>query len=395
MALKQFKARVLTPISDTTRTEKRRSSSRFPFSLSSLSAYLGVFLLIVSVVAMTYQPPQRQALASTSGLTGNTALNDVSQPTVDSMLATSVGATIAERTELPVAGNVLSLSQSLSIENTLAQTDTNTISKPQIVQPTADGRTPQQYTTITGDTIPTIAQRYNISAQTVKWANNLTSDAVAPGKTLTIPPTDGILYTVKSGDTVDSIAAKYKADKQLLITYNDLEVTGTPVVGSRILIPGGDLPATEQPGYVAPRRAVTYNYNYATYSGGQANGTAYYWTAGASPGNRYGMGQCTFYAYERRLQLGNPVGGMWGNANTWAYSAASSSYLVDGNPTPGAVMANGGGYGHVAIVESIVPGVSISISEMNGYRWGGGWNRVGFGTISWGEATSGMYKYIH
>ncbi|QQR50748.1 LysM peptidoglycan-binding domain-containing protein [Candidatus Saccharibacteria bacterium] len=294
MALKQFKARVLTPISDTTRTEKRRSSSRFPFSLSSLSAYLGVFLLIVSVVAMTYQPPQRQALASTSGLTGNTALNDVSQPTVDSMLATSVGATIAERTELPVAGNVLSLSQSLSIENTLAQTDTNTISKPQIVQPTADGRTPQQYTTITGDTIPTIAQRYNISAQTVKWANNLTSDAVAPGKTLTIPPTDGILYTVKSGDTVDSIAAKYKADKQLLITYNDLEVTGTPVVGSRILIPGGDLPATEQPGYVAPRRAVTYNYNYATYSGGQANGTAYYWTAGTSPGNRYGTGQCTF-----------------------------------------------------------------------------------------------------
>ena len=55
-------------IRDRTRTEKRRSSSRFPFSLSSLSAYLGVFLLIVSVVAMTYQPPQRQVLASTSGL---------------------------------------------------------------------------------------------------------------------------------------------------------------------------------------------------------------------------------------------------------------------------------------------------------------------------------------
>jgi len=58
-------------------------------------------------------------------------------------------------------------------------------------------------------------------------------------------------------------------------------------------------------------------------------------------------------------------------------------------------MQNGGGYGHVAIVESVNPGVSITISEMNGYRFGGGFNRVGHGQISWGEATSGYYRYIH
>ena len=69
--------------------------------------------------------------------------------------------------------------------------------------------------------------------------------------------------------------------------------------------------------------------------------------------------------------------------------------MVNGTPSAGAIMANGGGYGHVAIVESVNPGVSVTISEMNGYRWGGGFNRVGRGTLSWSEATSGYYKYIH
>jgi N-acetylmuramoyl-L-alanine amidase len=32
---------------------------------------------------------------------------------------------------------------------------------------------------------------------------------------------------------------------------------------------------------------------------------------------------------------------------------------------------------------------------MNGYRWGGGFNRVGQGDIPWAQATSGIYKYIH
>lgn len=118
-------------------------------------------------------------------------------------------------------------------------------------------------------------------------------------------------------------------------------------------------------------------------------------TGGWSAGNRYAWGNCTWYAYERRMQLGNPVGSFWGNASTWAYSASAAGYLVDGNPTPGAVMQNGGGAGHVAIIEAVNPGVSVTISEMNGYRFGGGYARVGHGDISWGEATSGMYRYIH
>jgi len=131
--------------------------------------------------------------------------------------------------------------------------------------------------------------------------------------------------------------------------------------------------------------------SYSTYGGGSA--TSY--SGGISSGNKYSYGQCTWYAYERRMQLGMPVGGMWGNAYSWGYMAQAAGYQVDGNPSAGAVMQNSGGYGHVAVVESVNPGVSVTISEMNAYRFGGGWNRVGRGEISWSEATSGYYKYIH
>ena len=40
------------------------------------------------------------------------------------------------------------------------------------------------------------------------------------------------------------------------MTFNDLELTGNPAVGSQVIIPSGQLPAEEQPGYVAPRGAA-------------------------------------------------------------------------------------------------------------------------------------------
>lgn len=373
------------------RQVKRTKKTFGSISGTSVASYFGVFLLVVSMIAIGYHPPARsEAVSSVNAVANNSAstTNTSTEATVDQLMATNIAASIAESADMPISNNVANLSQSLAVESTLAQTDTNVISKPQIVQPAADSRVSQTYTAVAGDTVQTVAQKYGVSATTIKWANKLTSDALDPGKVLTIPPVDGVIYTVRAGDTIDSIAAKYKADRDRLIAFNDLELSGNPAAGAQIIIPGGDLPTNERPGYVAPR---TTNFSYGSYGGGYGSS----WGGGASVGNRYAWGNCTWYAYERRLQLGIPVGGMWGNANTWAYAAAASGYRVDGNPTPGAVMQNGGGYGHVAIVEAINPGVSITISEMNGYRFGGGFARVGHGDISWGEAVSGMYKYIH
>lgn len=364
-----------------------------PLRSTTLAAYSGAFLLIITIVAVGYEPPKpgfTDSVANAVTAPSPGSAFEEASPSVDKLVATRVVAGIAERAALPIAPNVANLSSSLSIESELAQENTNVITKPQIIQPTAGSREMRQYTTVAGDSIEKLEARYGVSADTIKWANKLTSDAIEPGRTLDIPPINGVVYTVKEGDTVASIAGRYKADEKRIVAYNDLELSGVSV-NQKIILPDADLPTEERPGYVAPRRTpVITGLNFNNYSGGSGSGNFLAMTAG----NKYAYGNCTWYAYERRVQLGLPVGSFWGNANTWASYAAAAGLIVSGNPTPGAIMQNGGGYGHVAIVESVNPGVSITISEMNGYRFGGGFNRIGRGDVSWSEATSGMYRYI-
>ncbi len=380
---------------DPPRVKKR--SSRRTVSATSVVSYIGIFLLIITFVAVSYRPPEQATtyasanagqLASTAAANSGTTAGDV-----DQLLATTIGANLADATNLPVANNVANLSQSLAAESVLAQTDTNTVSKP-LIQTSPDTNAIKTYITVAGDTVPAVAAKFGISAQTVRWVNNLTSDALEPGKTLTILSKDGILYTVKAGDTIDSIASKYRADANMIIHDNNLELSGNPPVGTQLIIANGILPADERPGYVAPR----------TVYGGYVS-TGYSADIAASVGNRYAWGNCTWYAYERREQLGKPVGSFWGNASTWAYNARLAGYQVDYSPAPGAVMVNGGGYGHVAIVESVNPGVSVHVSEMNAERGvvylpgggtrSGGFNLVDQYDIPWSEAVSGYYQYIH
>ncbi|SEV99436.1 CHAP domain-containing protein, partial [Aliicoccus persicus] len=113
--------------------------------------------------------------------------------------------------------------------------------------------------------------------------------------------------------------------------------------------------------------------------------------------NYYSGGQCTYYAFERRKQLGKPVGNNWGNAHNWANAARSQGYSVNNTPSVGAIMvfAQGQGgansyYGHVAIVESVNGDGSINISEWNWTH--GPWNKS-VRTIS--ASTVNSYNYIH
>lgn len=293
-----------------------------------------------------------------------------------------MAAALAETAHLPIASNVANLSISLSAKGELAQTDDSLISKPQIVQPNAGNRDIREYRANAGDTVQAVANKFDVSADTVRWANNLTSDAIEKGKLLIIPAVDGVLYTVKSGDTVEKLASKYSANSERIVLYNDLELGGLRL-GRRILIPGGVLPANERPGAGS---AVVSD------GGGFSSGGVFGGLASASVGNRYDYGYCTWYAYERRAALGRPVGSFWGNATTWAGLAASAGYLVDNRPQVGAVLQSSGGwggYGHVAVVESIDARGNVTVSEMN-YA---GWNVVSPRTISAGQAQS--YNYIH
>jgi murein DD-endopeptidase MepM/ murein hydrolase activator NlpD len=94
------------------------------------------------------------------------------------------------------------------------------------------------YTVKNGDTLSGIAQKFDISVNTIRWSNNINSeDKIKPGETLTILPTSGVIYTVKSGDTLSGIAVKFDADQQDILNANDLDDADSLKVGMKLAIP--------------------------------------------------------------------------------------------------------------------------------------------------------------
>lgn len=100
-----------------------------------------------------------------------------------------------------------------------------------------------------GDTLSEIAGMFNISVNTIIWANNLSgSKDVHPGDTLIILPISGVKKTVAKGDTLASIAKKYGADATEIALFNGLDPNGSLEIGSTIIIPGGEVaPSTPAP----------------------------------------------------------------------------------------------------------------------------------------------------
>ena len=307
----------------------------------------------------------------------------------DEATATQVASDIATSANLWVAPNVsnLAISAQITEEVPVATiSDTSSSDAPQVVVNPTETLAVQEHSVVEGETVDTLAEKYNISKETIKWANNLTEDSIEPGKVIKILPTDGVSYTVKADDTIEKIAERYKVSPERLVLFNDLDLTGIKE-GDSIILPSAELPEEERPGYVAPRAAIRATTNS---SNSKVSVSSF---RGGSVGNRYARGWCTWYAYERRAQSGRPVGSFWGNANTWASAARSNGYLVNNSPAAGAVFqTRAGGYGHVGYIESVdyVNG-TVTYSDMNGLA---GWNRVGSETISLSEAQS-KWTFIH
>ena len=94
-----------------------------------------------------------------------------------------------------------------------------------------------------GDTLSGIAKAFNVSSNTILWANDLPrGGSLKVGQTLTILPVTGLKYTVKKGDTIASIAKRYGADATEVAAFNGLDDT-TLAVGMDILIPDGEIAA--------------------------------------------------------------------------------------------------------------------------------------------------------
>ncbi|EKD87497.1 MAG: lipoprotein precursor, partial [uncultured bacterium] len=102
------------------------------------------------------------------------------------------------------------------------------------------------YTVEGGDTLAKIAEKFAVSIDTIKWANDLKRDSLSVGQELKIPPVTGIVHKVREGETIYSIAKKYKTEAQKIVNFpfNDFSDLDTFAlnVGQTLVVPDGVQP---------------------------------------------------------------------------------------------------------------------------------------------------------
>lgn len=118
--------------------------------------------------------------------------------------------------------------ESLSLKPTIITDDEEEIQEQSII-----------YEVKSSDTIASVAKMFDVSKDTIRWANNLKTDVLKPGQILMILPVTGVVHEIKKGDTIETIAKKYKADKDEVYRYNGLSDKSDIVVGDMVIIPDG------------------------------------------------------------------------------------------------------------------------------------------------------------
>lgn len=100
-----------------------------------------------------------------------------------------------------------------------------------------------------GDTIAGIAKMFDVSANTVTWANDLKKgQALKEGDTLVILPVSGVEYTIKKGDTLKDIAKKFNGDVDEIGIFNGITIETILAIGDEIIIPDGEIVSTPSVG---------------------------------------------------------------------------------------------------------------------------------------------------
>lgn len=325
-----------------------------------------IIVLVTSVVWVGHN----RAASSALPLLNQSAEDAETPAPLDPISSADIAANIARATNIPEVVAVSNQADSAGAQVVAATAEETVVAKPQFVVGGSKSKEDiKQYTTVDGDTVSSLSVKFGVTTDSIKWSNGLTADTVVAGKTLKIPPSNGIVYKVASGDTVDSIATKYNANKEQLMFVNnlDIEKQGNFKLGETILIPDGVQPIT------------TSNRSTRTASTNNSSASVY----GFSPiygDNGYVRGYCTYYVASRISVPKN-----WGNANTWDNYARASGWTVSSAPRAGAILQTDTGWaGHVGIVEAVSEdGKMIKFSDMNGIA---GFGRVGYS--DWVPASS-------
>jgi murein DD-endopeptidase MepM/ murein hydrolase activator NlpD len=173
-----------------------------------------------------------------------------------------------------------------------------------------------------GDSLSQIAEMFDVTTNTILWANDLPSaTAIRPGDTLVILPVAGVRHIVKAGDTLSSVAKRYEADADEILSYNQLASAEAISIGMTLIVPGGNVPA---PVVSRPAGSGVSATNSAT--GGN-------WLSHPAPGTIKTQGIHGFNAVDFAASVGTPI-----------RAAAAGEVIVSRSS------GWNGGYGHYIVI---------------------------------------------
>ena len=217
------------------------------------------------------------------------------------------------------------------------------------------------YVVRAGDTLSEIGDMFGVSVNTIVWANSLGSVRdVHPGDTLVILPISGVERRIVKGDTFASLAKKYKADAAEIAEYNGLDASLPLVVGSTVIIPGGEIVAVPIPRSSGATRIIK-----EPYLGGSGVAQGGYYV-NPVPGGRVTQGVHGWNAVDIGAPRGTPI------------RAAAAGTVVVAHTNGGW----NGGYGNYVVVGHgngtqtlyshmthaiISPGQAVSAGQVIGY----------------------------
>jgi LysM repeat protein len=231
----------------------------------------------------------------------------------------------------------------------------STIIKPVSIPTSAPiNRQPVLYSVAAGETLAAIAAKYNVTVSQIRWSNTnlMSTDSVATGDQLIIPPVAGIVVTTKASDTFESLGTKYSVDPQIIVDFNRLRSTQL-AAGTVLVIPGGV-------GGAFPPPPALYQLVGRSGSGQGFNAHIVGCCLGPYPATGFPVGWCTWYVATKRNVT-------WrGDAGYWYANASAQGVPVGPTPKVGAIMVTWESWaGHVSYVESVNADGSWVVSEMN------------------------------
>ena len=97
-------------------------------------------------------------------------------------------------------------------------------------------KTDTTYKVVAGDTLYKIANKFNVSVDNLKVINNKTNNIISIGEELIIPSNNNLTYTVKKGDTLYSIANTYNTTVNKIKELNKLD-SNILSIGQTLILP--------------------------------------------------------------------------------------------------------------------------------------------------------------